>query len=276
MRCWGSSPSRRGRSCGRVGVHLGPLPSWWVIAGRGRVLRLPRRLPLLLVPPRHARTLALQARARVASPHRHAVGRHRALHASGRVRADGHDRAHRSARRRRARRRPVDLVRAPAVGRRRRATAGTIFRGARRISSRASDGARHHDFHHARVRGNYAGFFPIWDRRFGTLLARVTGRRSPARADLLGPTVRACWLDDEWARVDAWPSAASHPQSTSNATTVACGSMSPSGTRTTTSPVGSELKSSSMIGQRVVKSSGAPAPDAPSPRARDGSGARAP
>jgi 4-alpha-methyl-delta7-sterol-4alpha-methyl oxidase len=31
-----------------------------------------------------------------------------------------------------------------------------------------SDGARHHDFHHARVRGNYAGFFPIWDRRFGT------------------------------------------------------------------------------------------------------------
>jgi 4-alpha-methyl-delta7-sterol-4alpha-methyl oxidase len=31
-----------------------------------------------------------------------------------------------------------------------------------------SDGARHHDFHHARVRGNYAGFFPIWDRVFGT------------------------------------------------------------------------------------------------------------
>jgi len=31
-----------------------------------------------------------------------------------------------------------------------------------------SDGARHHDFHHARVRGNYAGFFPIWDRAFGT------------------------------------------------------------------------------------------------------------
>jgi len=32
-----------------------------------------------------------------------------------------------------------------------------------------SDGARHHDWHHARVRGNYAGFFPIWDRAFGTL-----------------------------------------------------------------------------------------------------------
>jgi len=31
-----------------------------------------------------------------------------------------------------------------------------------------SDGARHHDWHHARVRGNYAGFFPIWDRVFGT------------------------------------------------------------------------------------------------------------
>lgn len=31
-----------------------------------------------------------------------------------------------------------------------------------------TDGARHHDFHHARVRGNYAGFFPIWDRVFGT------------------------------------------------------------------------------------------------------------
>ena len=31
-----------------------------------------------------------------------------------------------------------------------------------------NDGARHHDFHHARVRGNYAGFFPIWDRICGT------------------------------------------------------------------------------------------------------------
>ena len=31
-----------------------------------------------------------------------------------------------------------------------------------------NDGARHHDFHHARVRGNYAGFFPIWDRLCGT------------------------------------------------------------------------------------------------------------
>lgn len=32
-----------------------------------------------------------------------------------------------------------------------------------------SDGARHHDMHHARVKGNYAGFTPIWDRVFGTL-----------------------------------------------------------------------------------------------------------
>ncbi|MEQ1440659.1 sterol desaturase family protein [Fontimonas sp. SYSU GA230001] len=33
-----------------------------------------------------------------------------------------------------------------------------------------SHGALHHDFHHARVRGNYAGFLPIWDRMFGTLV----------------------------------------------------------------------------------------------------------
>lgn len=31
-----------------------------------------------------------------------------------------------------------------------------------------SHGAVHHDFHHARVRGNYAGFLPLWDRVFGT------------------------------------------------------------------------------------------------------------
>jgi sterol desaturase/sphingolipid hydroxylase (fatty acid hydroxylase superfamily) len=30
-----------------------------------------------------------------------------------------------------------------------------------------NDGAHHHDWHHARVKGNYAGFFPIWDRVFG-------------------------------------------------------------------------------------------------------------
>ncbi|MFA5939019.1 MAG: sterol desaturase family protein [Sinimarinibacterium sp.] len=33
-----------------------------------------------------------------------------------------------------------------------------------------SHGALHHDFHHARVRGNYAGFLPLWDRVFGTLV----------------------------------------------------------------------------------------------------------
>lgn len=32
-----------------------------------------------------------------------------------------------------------------------------------------NDGARHHDMHHARVKGNYAGFTPIPDRVFGTL-----------------------------------------------------------------------------------------------------------
>lgn len=31
-----------------------------------------------------------------------------------------------------------------------------------------SHGALHHDFHHAQVRGNYAGFLGIWDRVFGT------------------------------------------------------------------------------------------------------------
>ena len=31
-----------------------------------------------------------------------------------------------------------------------------------------NDGARHHDVHHARVKGNYAGFTPIPDRVFGT------------------------------------------------------------------------------------------------------------
>ena len=34
-----------------------------------------------------------------------------------------------------------------------------------------SDGATHHDFHHAKVKGNYAGFFPWVDRAFGTLCA---------------------------------------------------------------------------------------------------------
>lgn len=32
-----------------------------------------------------------------------------------------------------------------------------------------NDGARHHDVHHARVRGNYAGFLTWVDRAFGTL-----------------------------------------------------------------------------------------------------------
>lgn len=31
------------------------------------------------------------------------------------------------------------------------------------------DGATHHDFHHAKVKGNYAGFFPWIDAAFGTL-----------------------------------------------------------------------------------------------------------
>jgi 4-alpha-methyl-delta7-sterol-4alpha-methyl oxidase len=35
-----------------------------------------------------------------------------------------------------------------------------------------SEGAEHHDLHHARVRGNYAGFLPIWDKVFGTWARR--------------------------------------------------------------------------------------------------------
>lgn len=31
-----------------------------------------------------------------------------------------------------------------------------------------SEGAAHHDLHHAKVRVNYAGYLPIWDRAFGT------------------------------------------------------------------------------------------------------------
>lgn len=38
-----------------------------------------------------------------------------------------------------------------------------------------SHGALHHDFHHARVRGNYAGFLPVWDRVFGTLVRDYEG-----------------------------------------------------------------------------------------------------
>ena len=35
-----------------------------------------------------------------------------------------------------------------------------------------SEGAEHHDLHHARVRVNYAGFLPIWDKVFGTWARR--------------------------------------------------------------------------------------------------------
>lgn len=43
-----------------------------------------------------------------------------------------------------------------------------------------NDGAIHHDVHHERVKGNYAGFLPIWDRVFGTL-ARGYGDELAAR-----------------------------------------------------------------------------------------------
>jgi len=44
-----------------------------------------------------------------------------------------------------------------------------------------NDGAVHHDVHHERVRGNYAGFLPIWDRVFGTF-ARGYAEELAARA----------------------------------------------------------------------------------------------
>jgi 4-alpha-methyl-delta7-sterol-4alpha-methyl oxidase len=43
-----------------------------------------------------------------------------------------------------------------------------------------NDGALHHDVHHARVRGNYAGFLTIWDGVFGTY-ARGYGDELAAR-----------------------------------------------------------------------------------------------
>jgi 4-alpha-methyl-delta7-sterol-4alpha-methyl oxidase len=42
-----------------------------------------------------------------------------------------------------------------------------------------NDGARHHDFHHARVRGNYAGFLTYVDWMFGTLAKGYRPSRWP-------------------------------------------------------------------------------------------------
>ena len=49
-----------------------------------------------------------------------------------------------------------------------------------------SDGATHHDFHHAKIKGNYAGFFPWADRAFGTFCEgyeeHLAARRMQARS----------------------------------------------------------------------------------------------
>lgn len=46
-----------------------------------------------------------------------------------------------------------------------------------------NDGAVHHDVHHARVRGNYAGYLPLWDGVFGTFARgyadELAARRAP-------------------------------------------------------------------------------------------------
>ncbi len=45
-----------------------------------------------------------------------------------------------------------------------------------------NDGARHHDAHHARVKGNYAGFTPIWDHVFGTFVRGYADELAERRA----------------------------------------------------------------------------------------------
>jgi plant 4alpha-monomethylsterol monooxygenase len=42
-----------------------------------------------------------------------------------------------------------------------------------------SDGARHHDAHHAKIHGNFAGFFPHCDRWFGTEVEGYADLRAP-------------------------------------------------------------------------------------------------
>ena len=61
-----------------------------------------------------------------------------------------------------------------------------------------SDGATHHDFHHAKVIGNYAGFFPWWDAAFGTL--------SKGYAEHLSARRRARWPLDAVPPVGTRPS----------------------------------------------------------------------
>jgi plant 4alpha-monomethylsterol monooxygenase len=45
-----------------------------------------------------------------------------------------------------------------------------------------SDGALHHDFHHAKVKGNYAGFLSYLDRWFGTYVRGYAEAREERRA----------------------------------------------------------------------------------------------
>lgn len=45
-----------------------------------------------------------------------------------------------------------------------------------------SDGALHHDYHHAKVKGNYAGFFAWVDRAFGTFAKGYEAVRATRRA----------------------------------------------------------------------------------------------
>lgn len=44
-----------------------------------------------------------------------------------------------------------------------------------------SDGGLHHDYHHAKVRGNYAGFLGLWDRVFGTEVPDYPAHRARLR-----------------------------------------------------------------------------------------------
>jgi len=42
-----------------------------------------------------------------------------------------------------------------------------------------SDGALHHDYHHAKMHGNYGGFLPVADRLFGTYIKPADHTRKP-------------------------------------------------------------------------------------------------
>ena len=57
-----------------------------------------------------------------------------------------------------------------------------------------SDGALHHDFHHARVRGNFGGFLPVWDRLLGSLVRDYAQAVAAIRQRQRGPVAESAAL----------------------------------------------------------------------------------